>query len=116
MKKIVFTLILAFSCIFMLAQQKKIPKSIYTFKNNLNQPNLRQNVYNVKKQISTYSFLQIDTKDIASIFFTITPSNLNKKASTLIFDSYTKAYQQKNIESSFFDINTLYLPRRAANF
>lgn len=88
----------------------KIPISIYTasqISTNFNSLYYINNRLNLK----SYQFLILDEKSIEMGNFTVPLYNISLAPSSYINDSYNKIYHKKNLESAFFKVSDLYLPR-----
>jgi len=88
----------------------RIPISIYTssqISTNLN------SLYRINKRLNLKSnqFLILDEKSIEMGEFVIPLYNISLAPRSYIIDSYTKNYQKKNLESAFFKVSDLYMPR-----
>lgn len=90
--------------------KKEVPVSIYTatqISTDLN------SVFNINKRLNlkSYQFLVLFEKDIEMGNFTVPISNLRLAKSDYVYDSYIKNHKKSVLESAFFKVSDLYIPR-----
>lgn len=89
---------------------KKIPTSIYTATQISTDLNSLLNT-NKRLNLTSYNFLVLDKITINISGFTVPLYNISPKSSTYIYDTYNKKHQKSILESAFFNISDIYLPR-----